>query len=229
MGRKGFAVSRAGFTLVELLVVIGIMVILIGILLPSLSRAQQAAKGIKCEAQLHDIGLALLEYADEHNGYLFPTDMGYDAAHVGPVYPDDGSDPNEVYNVWPVRVWGKWNPPELICPADLLPYAQHSYVINSHMGYWNVKYSTELPNHISPSDVVLMGEKITTIYDYYMEYGDFDRVVEKYRHGSQWGSNYLMLDMHVDTKLPAVAEAALDPWDFAAGRTPPTTQQDPGS
>jgi hypothetical protein len=69
-----------------------------------------------------------------------------------------------------------------------------------------------------------MGEKNTTIYDYYMEYGDFPRVVDPYRHGAKLGSNYLFLDMHVDTVLPNVAESALDPWDFAAGLTPPTTQ-----
>lgn len=221
--RRGKSV-RQGFTLVELLVVIGIMVILIGLLLPSLSRAQQASKGIKCEAQLHDIGLALLTYADEHDGYLFPPDMGNDPDHVGPMYPYDGTSPGEtLLDVWPTRVFGLWNPPILICPADLQPNMAHSYILNSHMGYWNVKYSTALPNHMSASDVVLMGEKITIIYDYYMEYGDFDRVVEKYRHGIQWGSNYLFLDLHVDTKLPNVAEQALDPWDFAAGRTPPTT------
>jgi len=65
-----------GFTLVELLVVIGIIALLIGVLLPSLSRAQQASKAIRCQAQLHDIGLALLSYADEHNGYLFPRIWG---------------------------------------------------------------------------------------------------------------------------------------------------------
>jgi prepilin-type N-terminal cleavage/methylation domain-containing protein len=211
--------SPGGFTLVELLVVIGIIAILIGLLLPSLSRAQQAAKGLKCQAQLHDIGLALLTYADEHDGFLFPTDMGYDSAHVN----EDPANGPIFHDTWPVRIWGVWNPPEMICPSDLDPYCAHSYVLNSHMGYWNVKYSTALPNHRSPSEVVLMGEKITTIYDYYMEYGDFDRIVEKYRHGVQWGSNYLFLDMHVDTVLPNVAQASLDPWDFAAGRTPPPT------
>jgi len=82
------------------------------------------------------------------------------------------------------------------------------------MGYWNVKYSTQLPNHMSASDIVLMGEKQTTVQDYYMEYGDFARVVEPFRHGAQWGSNNLFLDMHVDTVLPNIAESALDPWDF---------------
>src|SRR5579862_6772332 len=203
---------RSGFTLVELLVVIGIMGVLISLLLPSITSAMKASKGIKCEAQLHDISLALLNYADEHEGFLFPSDMGADAAHfnedptVGPIF----------HETWPLRVFGKWNPPEMICPADLDPALQHSYVLNSHMGYWNVKYSTQLPGHKSASDVVLMGEKVTTIQDYYMEYGDFERVVEPYRHGTKWGSNYLFLDLHVDTVLPNVAEAALDPWDFAA-------------
>lgn len=216
---KPFARSRA-FTLIELLVVIGMIGILIGLLLPSLARAQQAAKAIKCEAQLHDIGLALLNYADEHKGYLFPPEMGADPSHinenpaVGPI----------VHNTWPVRVFGKWNPPELVCPADLEPVYAHSYVLNSYVTLWNIQYSTILPGHVSPSNVVLMGEKVTLVEDYYMDRGDYDRVAEPYRHGTQWGSNYLMLDLHVDTKLPKEAQTALDPWDFEAGRTPPTTQ-----
>src|SRR5437868_4613103 len=60
------------FTLVELLVVIGIIALLISILLPALSRANDAAKSIKCPANLRSIGQGLLIYANQNKGRLFP-------------------------------------------------------------------------------------------------------------------------------------------------------------
>jgi hypothetical protein len=78
-----------------------------------------------------------------------------------------------------------------------------------------------LPAGHTPSDVIVMGEKVSGEFDYYMDTGDFDTKVEKYRHGIMSGSNYLMLDMHVETLLPAAAAGGLDPWDPAGA---PTTQ-----
>jgi prepilin-type N-terminal cleavage/methylation domain-containing protein len=104
--------GRRGFTLVELLVVIGIIALLIAILLPSLNKARESAIRVKCAANLHMWAVALNNYYVDNKGRL-PVTMTSQAA-------------NCIAN--PASVWG--------CDQNLVSSAQAAYPNDVTTGFF---------------------------------------------------------------------------------------------
>ncbi len=194
---------RVAFSLVELIVVIGLIAILIAFLLPALSMARQNAVSVQCQSQLRQIGQALLMYANDNDGWMYPASRGAVPGR-----------PTSEY--WPCFVFKPpvWNPPILICPADHEPAIEHSYVLNYHLKHKWIRYHTKDLGGLSPSDVIVMGEKRSEAIEYYMDQPDYDNIVEKYRHGLRLKSNYVYLDLHVDNRGPTLRTVGADPWDI---------------
>jgi prepilin-type processing-associated H-X9-DG protein len=74
IAHRGQRMSMAGaFTLVELLVVIGIIALLISILLPALNKARESAKTVQCLSNLRQLGMIFRSYANSNHDYIVPV------------------------------------------------------------------------------------------------------------------------------------------------------------
>src|SRR5215471_12471334 len=90
-------VKRSGFTLIELLVVIAIIAMLMGLLMPAVQKAREAANRISCANNLHQLALAMHHYELDHQK-LPPANLGAGASWAVLIMPYLEQD--NLYHQW---------------------------------------------------------------------------------------------------------------------------------
>jgi prepilin-type N-terminal cleavage/methylation domain-containing protein/prepilin-type processing-associated H-X9-DG protein len=142
-----------GFTLVELLVVIGIIALLISILMPALTKARQQAETVQCAAIMRGMSQAVHMYASENKQSLPPTFGGYSNApatgNVATPWFVGGAD-GTVFLGHLTRYGIKVNAAR-ICPVVF--QAQQSFM-TANTDHWNYRYNAVLggSNYTTHSD-----------------------------------------------------------------------------
>jgi prepilin-type N-terminal cleavage/methylation domain-containing protein len=191
-----------GFTLVELLVVIGIIAVLIAILLPALSKARDHANRVACTSNLKQLMTAVLFYTNENHYYL-PYANDNETDYPGPGWLFDqldpaiggygtGKSPTLQTQVEGGVLWQYLKTHKVYhCPADPEPYNWgKSHNLTSYLMNWaSVGFGAKTGLLIVSGKATRPGYKITQMKSYAWSFWEGDEVNA---NGSMWddGTNF---------------------------------------
>jgi prepilin-type N-terminal cleavage/methylation domain-containing protein/prepilin-type processing-associated H-X9-DG protein len=218
--RKTFSprkVAPKGFTLVELLVVISIIALLLSILMPSLGKARESARKVKCMAHVRSVGIALSLYAQD-NKNCYPTGSyktpdgsdfgwsGYNSTLYGHVIGVGGAKQLSPYITK--------SPDIVFCPSNLFlkNYYYSSYQTDQMAA--NVTYFPYCGRKLC-AGYTYSPMKITDP-GYLPVWGDItsSNQGEPYNnHGIKGGANWVFVDLHVElVKREKLSKMYRNPW-----------------
>jgi prepilin-type processing-associated H-X9-DG protein/prepilin-type N-terminal cleavage/methylation domain-containing protein len=220
---------RGAFTLVELLVVIGIIALLISILLPALNKARAAGNAIACASNLRQIGMSIHQYTRDNNGFFPSYDDG--SAVSAPAGGSlrfwfkkiDTYLCNTDLSTWSAES-GVWNCPSVDLgerAASGWNWARLPYGYNSYLGYWydygsKAIYSnpTKITQIKRSAEKIMAGDargRMDGTYRSLLDAGVYYQTPPEARHNNR--ANILYVDGHVEPDvLNDVSTYAGGPW-----------------
>lgn len=108
--KRSTSTHRHGFTLVELLVVIGIIALLISILLPALNKARESGRQVKCLSNMKQVATAIMMFANDNKGRM-PTQAGSSIMYIdsaGNIKTANPADPAYLQQIRTTSDWIAW-------------------------------------------------------------------------------------------------------------------------
>lgn len=183
--------QRIGFTLVELLVVIGIIAVLISILLPTISRARIQARRTTCQAQLREIGALFGMYLSDSKGMLPAVNC----------VPSITSPPNNAPSLPKLlQPYVKTATKVFHCPAD-----QITKVTQGAPTGYDTYFEREGTSYLyNPFVALLAGTRTTSKSPYALGHPELVTTIDEFesfhgKEGAPGAMNHLFADGHVGT------------------------------
>ena len=209
----GHHIRNSGFTLVELLVVIGIIAVLISILLPALSSVRSAAADLQCQSNLRQLAIATVTYAGDWGGMLPRANTGYPSNASPPIIDDWLKSLEPILRPSQAGVVTAWqSEPIYICPRhadDRSGPNSEQYGMNKLMdlGLNFTPSPPGTPNNYKlsqikrPAEIVLFADKNETQWSPIVSTSSAEWVQLRHGRGTKLVANVVFADGHAGTML----------------------------